>query len=120
MNSIDIFNGYMNNHETYAKKQAKIDSIYKSERKKYDRQFNNNSNNDYYQNHNNTYNQDIILKKLNRIESRIDKLYEIIGNNNGFGNNKLFVCLDGEVNCRTSVALTDQQFDILINKLMKD
>lgn len=111
MNSIDIFNACMNNQRLYAKKQAEIDAIYENERRKYGLSDSSNT----IITHEYSYSDDEVSRRLDRIESRIDKLYEIIGNNNN--ESKLFVCLDGNVKCKKAISLTDDQFKMLIEKI---
>lgn len=111
-NSIDAFNGYMNNHKLYAKKQAEIDAIYENERRKYGLSDNSNT----IVTHEYSYSNDEVSRRLDRIESRIDKLYEIIGNNES-NESKLFVCLEGNVKCKKAISLTDDQFKMLIEKI---
>lgn len=130
MNSADIFNGYMNNIRVEAKRQAEIDAIYEAERAKYRtpapqpqsqvKIVTRTSNNNTLSRSDN----DSLSKKIDKLERRIDKLYEIIGckNDNSIcAEDKLFVYAPkADIHAQQVISLSDEQFKILMKSIMTD
>jgi hypothetical protein len=121
MNSEDFNRGMVRNMEWEAKKAAQLDALYESERRKYDNVYGNN--NSSYQQPSNNYPSDI-ESRLKRIENRIDKLYELIGqkNDNPLTNvsDKLFVFApEANVTANQSISLTDAQFQYMMSMIMR-
>lgn len=112
MNTIDIHDGWVKNLKWQAKKQAQLDNIYDNERIKYP---------SYSMNENNTniYTKlSAIENRLNRIESKIDKLHDIVTNFDE--SNGLFIFAPSQ-NIKASVAfsLSESQFKELIRQINK-
>lgn len=123
MNSEDFVRGMNRNVAFEAKQQARADAIYEAERRKYDNKYNN-ANTQQQQQVNNIPSD--IYNRLNRIEGRIDRLYELIGQGNNQQSElervsgKLFVFAPtANINANQAITLTDEQFSCLIGLIMK-
>lgn len=121
MNSEDFVRGMNRNVAFEAKQQARADAIYEAERRKYDNKYNNANTQQQQQ-----VNTSDIYNRLNRIEGRIDKLYELIGQGNNKQSElervsgKLFVFAPtANINANQAITLTDEQFSCLIGLIMK-
>lgn len=129
MNSQDFHEGMVRNMEWQAKKQAQLDAIYERERAKYSTPVQTVTT--YVEQKPVPYSvahpiqqpESDISKRLDRIETRIDKLYEMFGNAqiSTCPHDKLFVFApQANINANQAITLTDQQFKILVDKLMND
>lgn len=129
MNSTDFHNCMVKNREVYAKEQARLEHIYEQEKAKYSNTYTppvtisqNTSNfkGGYYQPPQQINNSNIEAR-LDRIEARIDKLYEIFGCKE-YKYNGLFVVApeNASINASTAFTLTDDQFKMLMKQLMND
>lgn len=115
MNTIDIHEGLVANLEWEAKKQAELDAIYESERRKYSSYYSA-SEPDY-----DDYNDErmsSLEERLDTIESKIDKLYDLVVERSE--SNGLFVFApEKNVNANLAFTLTDDQFKELIRSINK-
>lgn len=133
MNSTDFHNCMVRNREVYAKEQARLEHIYEQEKAKYSSpstkttttHYSYSTNNNRYQSNNNT-STDIknIKERLDKMESRIDKLYEMFGNNNKpkYSSDGMFIIAPDNANimANQSITLTDEQFEKLLDKIMNN
>lgn len=111
MNTIDIHNGWVENLEWEAKKQAQLDSIYEKERSKYSSS--NSYNNDYSSDNSRL---DALEKRISKLERRVNKLHDkLVTLDEGNG---LFVFAPNQ-NIKANIAftLTENQFRELIESI---
>lgn len=141
MNSQDWHEGMVRNQEWEVKRQAKLDVLYEQERAKYSKstsnsQASNNSNQasatntrttlpNYFGNAcgQNNFNNGDVNARLDKLEARIDKLYELIGTkHNNYTSDGMFVIApkDATVFANQSFTLTDEQFKTLMSQLIND
>lgn len=145
MNSRDWHEGMVRNMEWEARQNARLDAIYEQERAKYSTpaptttsyvqttvvetpkpvtpkklNFHGGDNSFIPQLNDNQ----ALERRLDRIENRIDKLYEMFGTQQVStfdSSDKLFVFApQANVNATQAITLTDQQFDLLLKALMND
>lgn len=140
MNSQDWHEGMVRNQEWEVKRQAKLDALYERERAKYYsaptvsstpapvyqapvvNTPTTSSEAEYFKGSSNVpVSTSDINARLNRIEARIDKLYEMIAvkpNNNT--SDKLFVIASNDTTVFSNQAftLTDDQFNALMSKIV--
>lgn len=128
MNDTDFHDCMIRNREVYAKEQAKLDYIYEQERKKYystqTSNFRNVPTSNFSEDDDFNQEQDIdISARLDKIESRIDKLYEMFGcSRQQYSNDGMFVIAPSNANimANQSITLSDSQFNELMNRLIGD
>lgn len=128
MNDTDFHDCMVRNREVYAKEQAKLDYIYEQERKKYystqTSNFRNVPTSNFSEEDDFNQEQDIvdISARLDKIESRIDKLYEMFGSKQQYSNDGMFVIAPSNANimANQSITLSDSQFNELMNRLIGD
>ena len=122
MNSTDFHDCMVRNREVYTKEQAKLDHIYEQEKRRYDSQSTSNFKATPIQvpQANNNYSD--IVARIDKIESRIDKLYEIFASKQSYSNDGMFVIAPSNANitANQSIALSDSQFNELMNRLIGD
>lgn len=122
MNSTDFHDCMVRNREVYAKEQAKLDHIYEQERAKYTPTSTSNFKATPIQvpQANNNYTD--IIARIDKIESRIDKLYEIFGSKQSYSSDGMFVIAPSNANimANQSITLSDSQFNELMNRLIGD
>ena len=114
MNTTDFYEGMARNEKFDARRQAQADHAYLEERRKLD-------------NHNNMTNipNNEYDARLARIEKRLDNLYRMFGNIGSIDNvvnqnGKLFVFASkSNVMSDTSITLSDQQFEELMNRILR-
>lgn len=122
MNSTDFHDCMVRNREIYAKEQAKLDHIYEQERAKYTPTSTSNFKATPIQvpQANNNYSD--IVARLDKIESRIDKLYEMFGCRQQYSSDGMFIIAPSNANisANQSITLSDSQFNELMNRLIGD
>lgn len=122
MNSTDFHDCMVRNREIYAKEQAKLDHIYEQERAKYTPTSTSNFKATPIQvpQANNNYSD--IVARLDKIESRIDKLYEMFGCRQQYSSDGMFIIAPSNANisANQSITLSDSQFNKLMNRLIGD
>lgn len=123
MNSTDFHDCMVRNREVYAKEQARLEHIYEQEKAKYT----SSSTTSNFKatpiqvpQANNNYSD--IIDRIDKIESRIDKLYEIFGSRQQYSNDGMFVIAPSNANimANQSITLSDSQFNELMNRLIGD
>lgn len=123
MNSTDFHDCMVRNREIYAKEQAKLEHIYEQEKAKYTTPTSTSNfkatpiqvpqaNNNYSD----------IIARIDKIESRIDKLYEMFGSKQSYSSDGMFVIAPSNANimANQSITLSDSQFNELMNRLIGD
>lgn len=126
MNDTDFHDCMVRNREVYAKEQAKLDYIYEQERKKYSTRtsnFRNVPTSNFREEDDFNQKQDIdISARLDKIESRIDKLYEMFGCRQQYSSDGMFIIAPSNANimANQSITLSDSQFNELMNRLIGD
>ena len=122
MNSTDFHDCMVRNREIYAKEQAKLEHIYEQEKAKYTSTLASNFKATPIQvpQANNNYSD--IVARLDKIESRIDKLYEMFGCRQQYSSDGMFVIASSNANimANQSITLSDSQFNELMNRLISD
>ena len=122
MNSTDFHDCMVRNREIYAREQAKLDHIYEQERAKYTPTSTSNFKATPIQvpQANNNYSD--IVARLDKIESRIDKLYEMFGCRQQYSSDGMFIIAPSNANisANQSITLSDSQFNELMNRLIGD
>lgn len=122
MNSTDFHDCMVRNREVYAKEQAKLEHIYEQEKAKYTPTSTSNFKAAPFQipQANNNYSD--IIARMDKIESRIDKLYEIFGSKQSYSSDGMFVIAPSNANimANQSITLSDSQFNELMNRLIGD
>ena len=122
MNSTDFHDCMVRNREVYAKEQAKLEHIYEQERAKYTPTSTSNFKATPIQvpQANNNYSD--IVARMDKIESRIDKLYEIFASKQSYSSDGMFVIAPSNANimANQSITLSDSQFNELMNRLIGD
>ena len=122
MNSTDFHDCMVRNREVYAKEQAKLEHIYEQEKAKYAPTSTSNFKATPIQvpQANNNYSD--IVARLDKIESRIDKLYEIFASKQSYSSDGMFVIAPSNANimANQSITLSDSQFNELMNRLIGD
>ncbi len=122
MNSTDFHDCMVRNREMYAKEQAKLEHIYEQEKAKYTPTSTSNFKATPIQvpQANNNYSD--IIARMDKIESRIDKLYEIFGSKQSYSSDGMFVIAPSNANimANQSITLSDSQFNELMNRLIGD
>ena len=122
MNSTDFHNCMVRNREVYAKEQAKLEHIYEQEKAKYTSPSTSNFKATPIQvpQVNNNYSN--IVARMDKIESRIDKLYEMFGSRQQYSSDGMFVIASSNANimANQSITLSDSQFNELMNRLIGD
>lgn len=122
MNSTDFHDCMVKNREIYAKEQARLEHIYEQEKAKYNSSSTSNFKATPIQvpQANNNYSD--IIARMNKIESRIDKLYEIFGSRQSYSSDGMFVIAPNNANiiANQSITLSDSQFNELMNRLIGD
>ena len=110
MNGKDFDDMCKSNREYFAREQARLEHIYEQEKAKYTSSSTSNFKATPIQipQANNNYSD--IIARMNKIESRIDKLYE------------MFVIAPSNANimANQSITLSDSQFNELMNRLIGD
>ena len=110
MNGKDFDDMCKSNREYFAREQARLEHIYEQEKAKYTSSSTSNFKATPIQipQANNNYSD--IVARMNKIESRIDKLYE------------MFVIAPSNANimANQSITLSDSQFNELMNRLIGD
>lgn len=130
MNGKDFDDMCKSNREYYAKEQARLDHIYDKEYSKYSSSYTppttvvqqtSNFKGGFCQPPANNSNIDA---RLDRIEARIDKLYEMFGSLGGqkYSSDGLFIIApeNANINTTNTFTLTDNQFQMLLSQLMND
>ena len=132
MNDTDFHNCMKNNREVYAREQARLEHIYEQEKAKYSSPLTTTTTHySYYTNNNRCQSNDNtstdiknIKERLDKMESRIDKLYEMFGNNNKpkYSSDGMFIIAPDNANimANQSITLTDEQFEKLLDKIMNN
>ena len=122
MNGKDFDDMCKSNREYFAREQARLEHIYEQEKTKYTSPSTSNfkaipiqvpqANNNYSD----------IVARLDKIESRIDKLYEMFGCRQQYSSDGMFVIAPSNANIMTnqSITLSDSQFNELMNRLIGD
>lgn len=122
MNSTDFHDCMVKNREIYAKEQARLEHIYEQEKAKYTSSSTSNFKATPIQipQANNNYSD--IVARMDKIESRIDKLYEIFGSRQQYSSDGMFVIAPNNANiiANQSITLSDNQFNELMNRLIGD
>jgi hypothetical protein len=121
MNSTDFHDCMVRNREVYAKEQAKLEHIYEQEKAKYTSPSTSNFKATPIQvPQANNYSD--IIARMDKIESRIDKLYEMFGSKQSYSSDGMFVIAPSNANimANQSITLSDSQFNELINRLIGD
>ena len=122
MNSTDFHDCMVRNREVYAKEQAKLEHIYEQEKAKYTSTSTSNFKATPIQvpQVNNNYSN--IIARMDKIESRIDKLYEMFGSKQSYSSDGMFVIAPSNANimAKQSITLSDNQFNELMNRLIGD
>ena len=122
MNSTDFHDCMVRNREVYAREQAKLEHIYEQEKAKYTSQSTSNFKATPIQvpQANNNYSD--IIARMDKIESRIDKLYEMFGSRQQYSSDGMFVIAPSNANimANQSITLSDSQFNELMNRLIGD
>ena len=122
MNSTDFHDCMVRNREVYAKEQAKLEHIYEQEKAKYTSPSTSNFKATPIQipQANNNYSD--ILARMDKIETRIDKLYEMFGSKQSYSSDGMFVIAPSNANivANQSITLSDSQFNELMNRLIGD
>ena len=120
MNSTDFHDCMVRNREVYAKEQARLEHIYEQEKAKYTSQSTSNFKATLIPQANNNYSD--IVARMDKIESRIDKLYEMFGCRQQYSSDECLVIAPSNANimANQSITLSDSQFNELINRLIGD
>ena len=122
MNSTDFHDCMVKNREVHAKEQAKLEHIYEQEKAKYVSQSTSNFKATPIQvpQANNNYSD--IIARMDKIEYRIDKLYEMFGSRQQYSSDGMFVIAPSNANimANQSITLSDSQFNELMNRLIGD
>jgi hypothetical protein len=122
MNSTDFHDCMVRNREVYAKEQARLEHIYEQEKAKYTPTSTSNFKATPIQvpQANNNYSD--IVARLDKIESRIDKLYEMFGCRQQYSSDGMFIIAPSNANimANQSITLSDSQFNELMNRLIGD
>ena len=114
MNDADFYEGMARNEKFDAKRRAQADNAYLEEARKLNNR--SNANNDIPASYD---------ARLTRIEERLDNLYHMLGNigcvdNTISRNGKLFMFVSkSNVMSDTSITLSDQQFEELMNRILR-
>lgn len=119
MNSEDWHNGMVRNMEWEARKAAQLDAIYEQERAKYASSTTQHTLQNF--NKSNNQNNNVNNDRLARLEARVDKLYEMFGNRQDqyTGNGLFVIAKEGtKVFAPQNITLTNEQFEMLMNRLM--
>lgn len=123
MNGKDFDDMCKSNREYFAREQARIEHIYEQEKAKY-------SSSSTTSNFkatpiqvpqaNNNYSD--IVARMDKLESRIDKLYEIFGSRQQYSSDGMFVIApsNATITANQSITLSDSQFNELMNRLIDD
>ncbi|MBR0485643.1 MAG: hypothetical protein IJJ69_12870 [Oscillospiraceae bacterium] len=120
MNGKDFDDMCKSNRDYYAREQARLEHIYEQEKAKYRSAPKSNFNaGSFPASANNDAN---INARLDKIEARIDKLYEMFGSRQGHSGNGTLVVAPSNSNimANQSITLTDSQFNELMNRLIDD
>lgn len=113
MNTTDFYEGMARNEKFNARRQAQADNTYLEETRRLNNQNNADSIPTSYD------------ARLTRIEERLDNLYHMLGNigcvdNTISQNGKLFMFVSkSNVMSDTSITLSDQQFEELMNRILR-
>lgn len=122
MNGKDFDDMCKSNREYFAREQARLEHIYEQEKAKYTPTSTSNFKATPIQvpQANNNYSD--IVARLNKIESRIDKLYEMFGCRQQYSSDGMFIIAPSNANISTnqSITLSDSQFNELMNRLIGD
>lgn len=122
MNGKDFDDMCKSNREYFAREQARIEHIYEQEKAKYSSPSTSNFKVTPIQvpQANNNYSN--IVARMDKIESRIDKLYEIFGSKQQYSSDGMFVIAPSNANimANQSITLSDSQFNELMNRLIGD
>ena len=122
MNGKDFDDMCKSNREYYAREQARLEHIYEQEKAKYIPTSTSNFKATPIQvpQANNNYSD--IIARMDKIESRIDKLYEIFGSKQSYSSDGMFVIAPSNANimANQSITLSDNQFNELMNRLIGD
>jgi hypothetical protein len=122
MNGKDFDDMCKSNREYYAREQARLEHIYEQEKAKYTPTSTSNFKATPIQvpQANNNYSD--IIARMDKIESRIDKLYEIFGSKQSYSSDGMFVIAPSNANimANQSITLSDNQFNELMNRLIGD
>ena len=114
MNTTDFYESMARNEKFNARRQAQADNAYLEETRKLNNQ--NNANDNIPTSYD---------ARLTRIEERLDNLYRMFGNIGSIDNvinqnGKLFVFASkSNVMSDTSITLSDQQFEELMNRILR-
>ena len=122
MNSTDFHDCMVRNREVYAKEQAKLEHIYEQEKAKYTPTSTSNFKATPIQVPQTNNNYSDIIARMDKIESRIDKLYEIFASKQSYSSDGMFVIAPSNANimANQSITLSDSQFNELMNRLIGD
>lgn len=124
MNGKDFDDMCKMHREYMAKEQARLDYIYEQESRKYHGQNNTSysgSTTSNFRNNGTQVPQQNNNERLDRLEARVDKLYDMFSNmNQKYFSNGLFVIASSGSNvvATHSIILTDSQFQELMSKLV--
>ena len=137
MNSQDWHEGMVRNQEWEVKRQAKLDALYERERAKYSSpapvstpvcsqspvvSAPTTSRPNYFKGSLNPAPTTDINVRLDKLEARIDKLYELVAAKPNYTSDGMFVIApnNATVFANQSFTLTDEQFKVLMSKLIDD
>ena len=122
MNDKDFDDMCKSNREYFAREQARLEHIYEQEKAKYAPTSTSNFKATPIQvpQANNNYSD--IVARLDKIESRIDKLYEMFGCRQQYSSDGMFIIAPSNANimANQSITLSDSQFNELMNRLIGD
>ena len=122
MNGKDFDDMCKSNREYFAREQARVEHIYEQEKAKYSYSSTSNFKATPIQvpQANNNYSD--IIARLDKIESRIDKLYEMFGCRQQYSSDGMFIIAPSNANimANQSITLSDSQFNELMNRLIGD
>jgi hypothetical protein len=122
MNDKDFDDMCKSNREYFAREQARLEHIYEQEKAKYAPTTTSNFKATPIQvpQANNNYSD--IIARLDKIESRIDKLYEMFGCRQRYSSDGMFIIAPSNANimANQSITLSDSQFNELMNRLIGD
>lgn len=124
MNMTDFYNGMRDNEVWQAKRNAYLDYVYETEREKYSPKKEHKAlkmepaTNAYNDGVN--YEDDEIINRIDKLEGRIDRLYEfLVQRNTCSSKRELFVFApeSAQINAVNNITLTEEQFKELLSKL---
>lgn len=122
MNGKDFDDMCKSNREYFAREQARLEHIYEQEKAKYTSSSTSNFKATPIQIPQTNNNYSDIIARTDKIESRIDKLYEMFGSKQQYSNDGMFVIAPSNANimANQSITLSDSQFNELMNRLIGD